>query len=435
MRRRKGSIEMKKAILLFVMTLLTFSLVSCASAKPDEGGIVTELQGPVEISWWHTLGESHEAALQGIVDRFNAENENINVTLVKQTYSEFDAKIMAAARSGDLPDIISEYPDKTTQYVQQDLLVDLRPYIENSEVGLPTYQEDINPVFYEECNQWGEMIYCMPLIKTGELFFYNKALFDELGLTAPETWTELKENSAQITEVTGKPAFGFDSYVDGFLDMLMQSGGNNIDYAAKQAQFNSEEGVAALTWFKEMIDAGTARLVGEDVYFSNPFGSQAVASYIGSSAGYPYVEMAVDGSFEVGVSPIPQEGPAKFANIWGSNMIIFKSTPERQLAAWTFFKYLLSPEVNAEYAVALGALPVTQKAIDTATYQSFMAENIYAKALSEQSSVFGYFRAVTGAAESRVALEKALEEALLGTKPIDQALQDAAAEANAALAQ
>ncbi len=33
------------------------------------------------------------------------------------------------------------------------------------------------------------------------------------------------------------------------------------------------------------MKSGDFRLVGEDVFFSGPFGSQAVASYIGSSAG------------------------------------------------------------------------------------------------------------------------------------------------------
>ena len=40
-----------------------------------------------------------------------------------------------------------------------------------------------------------------------------------------------------------------------------------------------------LNWFADLVKSGDFRLVGEDVFFSGPFGSQAVASYIGSSAG------------------------------------------------------------------------------------------------------------------------------------------------------
>ena len=89
-------------------------------------------------------------------------------------------------------------------------------------------------------------------------------------------------------------------------------------------------GKEKLQWFADGVQAGYFRLVGEDQYFSNPFGSQAVASYIGSSAGISYVQAAIGDAFELGCVPIPQEGPVKYISQWASNYVCLsrmKPTP------------------------------------------------------------------------------------------------------------
>ena len=84
-----------------------------------------------------------------------------------------------------------------------------------------------------------------------------------------------------------------------------------------------------LNWFADLVKSGDFRLVGEDVFFSGPFGSQAVASYIGSSAGVSYVELAVNDTFEIGCVPIPKHGkciPRRNMRGW------FRSLPRKTCA-------------------------------------------------------------------------------------------------------
>src|SRR5690606_27005261 len=123
--------------------------------------------------------------------------------------------------------------------------------------------------------------------------------------------------------------------------------------------FNNATYASTLDWIKGLLDEGVFRLVGGDQYFSNPFGSQAVASYIGSAAGYPFVEMAVDGSFEVGVAPLPQEGSTDFAPEWGGDLLLFASDEAQESAAFSFIKFFTSPAQLSRWDIALGAVPVS----------------------------------------------------------------------------
>lgn len=49
---------------------------------------------------------------------------------------------------------------------------------------------------------------------------------------------------------------------------------------------------------------------------------------------------------------------------YGPSWTVLKSTPEKQLAAWVFARWLLSPENQAEWVKATGLLPLRTSALD-----------------------------------------------------------------------
>ena len=67
-------------------------------------------------------------------------------------------------------------------------LLDLKPYIENETLKFDNY-EDILKGFKEETTLDGK-IYGMPFNKSTEVIWYNKTLFDELGLKVPTNYDE-----------------------------------------------------------------------------------------------------------------------------------------------------------------------------------------------------------------------------------------------------
>jgi len=199
-------------------------------------------------------------------------------------------------------------------------------------------------------------------------------------------------------------------------------------------KYNNPVAVEQLTWFSNLVKEGVFRLVGEDVYFSNPFGSQAVASYIGSPAGIGFVESAVNKQFEFGVAPIPQGGERKYISSWGGGYMIFTTTEEKQRAAYEFIKYVLQPEVDGPWCAAFGVVPAYQAAIDTPEFQAYLETNQAIKASSEQIQYVGYLPAVKGSAAIRQIIGRAVNAAATGVLTPEEALQIAEEEGNAELA-
>ena len=434
-------IQTKVAVLLAASSLI-LSGCSKKTGEESEGDnaangsdIVTELSEETTVTFWHTLSDHHEEHLQQMVAEFEAEHENMRIELQAQPLTDFDSKLLQAVRNGTGPNMTTGYPNTASQFIDADLLVNLTPYVEHGQIGIPEMKDSILEGVYEEATQWDGQMYIFPRARTGEVLFYNKTVYDELGLEVPTTWEELAENSRVITEAKGKPAFGFDSEVDGAILLLQQKGGDLFDVEKMVSGANSPEAHEVFEELRPLYEEGVYRLVGEDQYFSNPFGAEAIYSYIGSSAGFGFVEDAVDGSFEIGVAPVPQiDGGEPYVNSWGGFGMVFNGTPEENLVAYTFFKWAeMEPEVAAEASVAFGSVPIAHAARETEDFQNFLAEEPAMIALSESLENVGYLPAVRGSQVGREAFARATQSILVGSSDIDEALEIAESETNEAM--
>jgi multiple sugar transport system substrate-binding protein len=389
---------------------------------------------PVEIVVWNTWSDHHVTSFQAIIDEYNATHPGVKVIQQPQPFADYEAKVMQAVRNGTGPDFISTFPTVAANYIDDGLIVNLSEYLDDPQIGIPGFKDLLSEGVYQEITQWDGNVYMIPGSVGGEVFYYNKTLFDSLGLAVPTTWDELETTARTITAETGKPAFGFDSEIDGFQVLIMQNGSSYIDPETMTVQYNNPVAVEQLEWFCGLVQEGVFRLVGEDMYFSNPFGSQAVASYIGSPAGYGFVESAVADQFEFDVAPIPQGGTREYISSWGGGYIIFKTTEAKQRAAYEFIKYVNSPEVLASWSVAFGVVPAYQAAIEQPVFQEYLATNPAIAASSAQIQRVGYLPAVKGSAAIRTIIGRAVNSACTGVNTPAEALRIAEEEGNAELA-
>lgn len=425
---------MKKLLKTLCVGAMLCSTVGCGNSGVSEGtAIKTELDKPVEVTIWHTWTQFQQEKLQEFANRFNASQDKITVKVEAQPLTDFDSKVLQAVRTKNGPDIIFTSPTVASNYVDDGLIANLGEYIQHEKVGIPNFKENLPEATYNEVSQWNGNVYMIPVMKTGELMYYNKTLYDELGLSVPTTWSELESNSRIIKEKTGKAAFGFDSMIDGALAMIMQSGSQLFNTDEKKAVFNNEKTEERFTWFGNLVGEGVFRLVGEDQYFSNLFGSQGIASYIGSSAGYKFTEESVNGKFEIGVAPIPQEGERTFSNSWGSSAMVFKSNPDKEFAAYEFIKYFVQTDNNVEWSMTYGALPAFNEALNTPTFQAYLKENKYIEALAKQRETVDYIPAIKGSNEVRTIIGRSIEQVATQLKTAKEALTQAEADVNKAI--
>ena len=329
--------------------------------KEEEGEEETgKTDGQTEIVFWHAMGGGQGEALEEVTKKFEEENPNIKVTLQGQgNYGDLNQILVNSMQSPkDLPTITQAYPDWMLQFKDADMLADLTDYVKD---GMDDY-DDIFPGIRDEIEHDGK-IEGLPFNKSTEVFWYNKDLFDELGLKVPTNYEELKEVSKKIYEEKGIPGVGFDSLSNFYITYLKNKG---IDFD-KDLDVAGPESVEAVEYYLEGIKEGYFRIAGTDQYMSGPFANEQSGAYIGSNAGEVYIKEGVDGKFEYEAAPYPAEKAFQ----QGTNIYMFdKASDEEKKAAFDYIKYLSSKDGQIDFALATGYMPARKSAVTDDKYKS-----------------------------------------------------------------
>ena len=187
------------------------SMVACSNPNENQNekenkDLLTSIENPVEIEFWHAMSGPNEAAVNQLVEDFNAtvgQEKGITVKPIYQgAYNDLKSKVTAAIKAKTAPAISQAYPDWVAEYLQSGAVVELDNYIFHEEVGIENF-DDIAEAYRKENSQYeGNKFYSLPFNKSTEVLYYNKTFFEEHNLTVPTTWAEMEEVSKQITEIT-----------------------------------------------------------------------------------------------------------------------------------------------------------------------------------------------------------------------------------------
>ena len=443
---------MKKliAIILAVLTL-TACLAGCGAQNttPTEAPKAdapvetpTEPAAPAEavtVTLWHTLTDHHQAALDQIIADFNASQSEYVVVAEQQPYSEFDAKLLQSVSTGTGPDFCTMFPSDAINYMSDGYLFPFTQFVNDPEIGMPTFKEQVASGLYAEITQWGgDEIYMIPSTFGSEVLYYNKTMFDALNLEAPKTWSDVEACAKAIYEEYGIAGFGTDSITDSFQGWVMQAGSSYIDVEKKEVAIDRDIAIEKLNWFANGVKEGYFRLVGEDYYFSNPFGSQAVGMYIGSAAGVDYALGAIpaegtEGHFEMGSAALPQEGPVNYVSSWGSTYVCLSRDEAHARGVYSFLKYMTQEDVIVDWAIAFGATPAYKDALKNEKFLEYAETNIAVKSLIEEYEYINYLPSIKGAATVRTEIDKMVQSVALGLMDAETAFDAFVVAANAAL--
>lgn len=446
---------MKKLLSIVLSVLLLCACLSACTPQPSgdqatnppsqptdkqddqKGNEPATAPEPATVVLWHTLTDHHQAALQAIIDRFNASQDLYTVVAEQQPYGEYASKLLQSVSTGSGPDFVTMFPSDAVNYMNEGFLYDMTAFVNDPEIGIPDLKEQTSAGLYAEITQWGnDSVYLFPVLYGSEVLYYNKTMFNALGLTEPKTWTELEACAKAIYENYGIAGFGTDSITDSYQGWIVQAGSGYIDADSKTMVVDRDIAIDKLNWFANGVKEGYFRLVGEDYYFSNPFGSQAVGMYVGSAAGVDYVYAAIpegEGNFEVGCCPIPQEGPNQYISSWGTTYVCLSKDEAHARGVFTFLKFLTEKDTLVEWATAFGSAPARKEAIEDPAYAEYAETNIAAKALIAEYSSIGYLASIPGAATVRTEIDKMVQSVALGTSDAETAFDNFIAASNAAL--
>ncbi len=397
------------------------------------------------LVFWHTQSQDNAMLLQEIVDGYNATDPPMPVSLrYVGGYTELFRKVRATIATNKMPpDLVVAYESMVAEYIELGAAVALDDYIADPEIGLS--KESLADIFpsilaNNRYPAYGDKYYTFPFTKSILMMYYNQAVLREAGLSGdpPKTWDEFKTMCAAVKR-TGKGGYALSvdaSTVDG---IVMSFGGAVFDQTERRALFDSPASLATFELIHHMAQTGLSYHIDRRSYGDRKdFVSGRCAFIIRSSTTRPYLEKDIDDRFDWDLAVIPQ-GTAEKAErnpvtvLFGANVAMLKTTPERQRAAWRFIKYFVSRDVTAKWALGTGYLPVRKSAAKTTAVQAFFAKSKRNRrtfsALPHAQTEPG----VSGWQAVRTEIELAAADAARGRIPPGEIAARLNREANAAL--
>lgn len=404
------------------------------------------VQEPVHLVFWHPQqpDDFRGKLLNSMIQDFQKEYPWITIESVYQGgYSDLYKKIMAAIAAGETPDMAVSYPSMIAEYMKAEAVIPLDPYIFSKDVGLSEENlKDIYPGYLAECRfpQFGNQYLAWPFTKSFVSMYYNLSLLKQAGYDhPPRTWDEFEEMCIAVKEKTGKGGYAYYESASTFDAMLYSRGAMQLNEAQTEAIFNGPEGVESLALIKRLIDKGAAWKPEGSYADQAEFGKGNVAFTFSSTSGLYYYKQAIkqgagEGAFEWGSTIMPQKDPNNPLTVmYGGSICVFRTTTEKQKAAWLFLKWFTGTDQTAKWGSQSGYMPVRASA--AAKLTDYFAKEPIAKEQFETIVPYGYPEpSVRGEQEIRDFIYDAMTAVFTGLMTPQEALDDAVAKSNEALA-
>ena len=356
-------IAMKKLIPLLLSATLACSML---------GGNVyaEEASGDVTI-WYYWETEGHQKALNHIIEEFNSSQDDITVEAKYVPFADFKKQLSIGASADELPDlVILDNPDHAA-YAAMGIFADI-----TDKFDVSNYCE--GPV--NSCTLDGKL-YGVPFGSNDLVLFYNEDMLKEAGVEVPTTWDELLEAAKATTTDT----------VSGFAHCALQNEEGTFNFlpwvwstGASSYEINSEGGIKALTFEKDLVDSGA--MTKEAINWTQ---GDTMHQFIAGN-----LAMMINGTWQIptmrdevpdlkwNVAPIPQD-KEQASGLGGENYAVIAGGNED--AAIEFLKYATTPETCLYMMNAMGYISADSTIAENQfegddVYQVFVDEMQYAHA-------------------------------------------------------
>ena len=342
----------------FVVTLLLVGVL--LSALPLLAQDATTLS-----LWYHGAGNDVERdIIVGIIDDFNASQEDWVIELAEFPQESYNESIVAAALAGDLPDIIDVdgpvMPNWAWSEYMQPLTID------------PEVYADFLP---GTIGEWNGEVYSIGLWDAAKAIYARQSVLEDNDIRIPtleEPWTfEEFDAALETLQATGDFEYALDVgmawtgewYPYAFSPFLQSFGGDIIDretYLEAEGVLNGEAAVAFGEWWQSLFDRGLVPGTSQDAadrdtgFIDGRYALQWNGNW---AAIAPLEEFGDDMLF----LPAPDFGNGSTigAASWQFGVSATSENPE---GANAFIEFALQDEYLAAFSEGIGLIPSTPSA-------------------------------------------------------------------------
>lgn len=414
-----------QSLILILMLLVT--LLTGATAQSEK----------VEITFWHVYGGVLGEQMDALVEQFNAENPTIKVNAqrVATSYAEHLERQLVALAGGVAPNVAQVDQFFIGRLAQTNSVVPIGDVLSQEEI------QKVFAPFWETARYEGKII-SMPLSASNIILYYNMDAFQENGLDPdrpPQTWSEYLEIGRRLTrDRSGDgepdqwggpvPTGGAEHTVWTWQTLLWQNGGEFLDKDNRTPRFHEDAGVEALEYWLDQLYRTPMALRTNSV---TPFIHGEMMMDIRTSASISPI-MAQSG-FALGTAMLPRQRTSA-TNLGGANLVIYRSTRDKEAASIEFVRWLTGPEANLTWAITGGYVPLRPKYVQSDRYREFLKQNPLALTYIQQMPLARVRPAIPVYEDISRIVGSYLNRALNQELPARQALEQAAREVSAVIA-
>jgi len=281
-----------------------------------------------------------------------------------------------ALTSGEAPDVFYTWPSGAgiTAYAREGYLADLTPYADKYNWW------DRLPQWAIERNMYQGKLYAYPWEQDLEYVYYNKRLFDELGLEPPTSFEEVL-NWCKVANEAGYVPIAFSDQPDGwqaannFTDLVALTGGRQVglDVLQGRKKWNSPELRDALEKLVEMVEADcfTPGFLG--IHYGDSlalfYTGQATAIWTGTWVIHEVVASMPEGELDIFYFPqIYPDKPQATHMSEGSAYYIWEGSDIKDVAA-EYIEFVTNPRWLETWIKEGFVIPIQKDPIDWEKYQ------------------------------------------------------------------
>lgn len=259
----------KLGFLFMVIVMLSIVLAGCGNSTDDNSNENTEgntsnLDGTVLTV--ATVNNPDMKIMQKLTKEYFEEDTGIEVEFVVLPENDLRKKVTEdVALGAGAFDIVTISTYDTPIWAQNDWIESLSPRMDKlSEDEKNAYDlEDIFPSMRDALT-YDDSLYALPFYGESTMLYYNKDIFEEVGLEMPlnPTWEEVDKMAREIKEETGTPGIvlrglpGWGEMMAPLTTIINAFGGSYYD-ADWNAQLDSENTVNAVNFYADLMnDAG-----------------------------------------------------------------------------------------------------------------------------------------------------------------------------------
>jgi len=399
----------------------------------------------IDLKFYYPVAVSGPLAtvMNGMVGDFNRIHPGIQVTPVfAGDYYQAMTKAQTAVMGGDPPDVAVLLSSDLFTLLDMNAIMPLDGFIQSA--GGDRFRQDVPEALWLN-SRIGSVTYSIPFQRSTIVLYYNQDAFQRAGLDPakpPKTWAEVVQDAQKLTlhdaagNVTqwgaGIPTSGLTYWLfQGFVAEAGQARMANPE--GTEVYFDTPEARAALNFWLRLQ---ALKLEPQGITTWETLPTQFVAGQFAmiyhSTGSLTFIR--ANAPFKVGTAFMPA-GKRYGTPTGGGNLYIFKGIPpERQKAAWEFAQWMTAPQQVARWCEASGYVAVRKSALGVDLYRQYVERVPQARTAGDQLPYAQAELSTHASGQVQNVLSNDLQAVLTGRKTPDEALRDAAQQADRILA-